>query len=151
MPAKSERQTKQKELIMRAVLEHGGHPTAEEIYNKLKDDYPRLSLATVYRNLNLFTTQGKLSSVVIPGEPLHFDYISHPHAHLICRKCGHIVDVPAYELLEELKDSDYLPEAYRDFTIERVQLHFEGICKDCRMLEEQEARAEEDQAAAANY
>ena len=60
--------TRQKEIILDAVSHLKDHPTADEIYLYLKKDYPKLSLATVYRNLNQFVTDGRIRRVSVPGD-----------------------------------------------------------------------------------
>ena len=69
------RQTKQKRYIMEAFQNYHGHPTAEELYAVLSPKHPRLSLATVYRNLNQFADKGMINRVIIPNGPTRFDSI----------------------------------------------------------------------------
>lgn len=87
------KQTKQKEIILNAVNELQNHPTADEIYLYLKKDHPRLSLATVYRNLNIYTQEGKIRKVSIPGDSDRFDYALDHHEHFFCESCKKIYDV----------------------------------------------------------
>lgn len=127
------RQTKQKEIILQAVHQHGGHPSAEEVYNMLKEKHPKLSLATVYRNLNQFTEQGKLNTLHVTGEALHFDCNPHPHAHMVCRACGRITDLHVAPLLEELRRRSDFSGGSSDFEVEEVILRYEGICSSCKL------------------
>ena len=69
--------SRQRQLIWDAVTQGGGHPTAEELYQRLKPDNPALSLATVYRNLRQLEAYGRLD----------------PHEHMICETCGRAVDL----------------------------------------------------------
>lgn len=135
---KSMRQTKQKDIIMQAVMDHGGHPSAEEVYMMLKVNHPRLSLATVYRNLNLFSQQGQLGCLPINGQPVHYDSNPAPHAHLVCSRCHKIVDLHPGKILptvlQEFKDSD----PYPGFHLQNLQVQFEGLCPDCALQEELE-------------
>lgn len=85
--------TKQKEIILDAVFELDHHPTADEIYLHLKKDYPRLSLATVYRNLNMYAQDGKIRKVSIPGDSERFDFNLSDHEHFYCESCHTVYDV----------------------------------------------------------
>ena len=98
------RQSKKRDAIRETLLASYDHPSAEEIYRRLKPDIPDLSLGTVYRNLALFREEGKAMSVATVAGQERFDGRTHPHAHFICEKCGRVDDVDAvfnYEVPEE--------------------------------------------------
>ena len=83
----------QRSLILEYVKQSTDHPTAEEIYQALKDCFPGLSRGTVYRNLNFFKEQGMVISVGVIGGQERFDANVTPHAHFICSDCGRVIDV----------------------------------------------------------
>lgn len=119
--------SRQRELILETVLENRVHPTADAVFARLKPDHPELSLATVYRNLNLLAKSGLLIKIPVPGGADHFDGTLEPHYHMICEKCGAMVDIP----------KEYVP-AFDDTVGEktgcRISGHailFYGICKNC--------------------
>ncbi|MEG1773655.1 MAG: transcriptional repressor [Oscillospiraceae bacterium] len=85
--------SKQRELILQAVTQTKSHPTAEIVYNQLKTNYPRLSLATVYRNLNQLCELGTMQSLHLPNSPERFDANITPHCHFYCNKCGAVLDL----------------------------------------------------------
>jgi Fur family peroxide stress response transcriptional regulator len=103
------------------------HPSAKQIYNALKNDYPDLSLGTVYRNIALFKEDGLAETVcTIQGEE-RLDGNTSPHAHLICTCCGSITDVYISELdalEQEIYKEDFLPE--------KKVISYYGKCHKCR-------------------
>jgi len=117
---------KQKEAILAAVCTMRNHPTADEIYDKLRKDFPHLSLGTVYRNLNAFAQQGDILRVSVPGSGDRFDFRLDEHQHLLCDKCRRVFDVDAYVNIE-LKETKVTMAGYT------LMLH--GICAKC-MCEE---------------
>lgn len=94
--------TRQKEIILDAVNQLKNHPTADEIYLYLKKDNPKLSLATVYRNLNQFAKEGRIRRVSVPGDSERFDSTMDVHEHFFCENCGNIHDVHIPGLEEQL-------------------------------------------------
>lgn len=121
------RYSKQRELILKTVLENKIHPNAEFVYNKLKTEYPELSLGTVYRNLNLLVKNKMLKKINIPNGSDCFDGTIANHQHLVCTECGKIIDVSISEL-EKITSSVYNKTG---FSINCASLAFEGICKEC--------------------
>ena len=85
--------SRQRQLIWDAVTQGGGHPTAEELYQRLKPDNPALSLATVYRNLRQLEACCRLRRVAVPDGSDRYDGRLDPHEHMICETCGRAVDL----------------------------------------------------------
>ena len=125
------RNTKQKDQILQAVRRHGQHPTADVVYKELKLNNPKLSLATVYRNLNQFADIGELGRVNVSGEALHFDTHTEPHTHAVCQDCGLIMDIFDPELCRDLTDRLVGLEGMSDFEVIKTDLKFIGRCADC--------------------
>ena len=119
------RYSRQREEIRECLCSRTDHPTAEMIYQSLKERDPKLSLATVYRNLALLSEQGEILRLSCGDEKLHYDGNTAPHGHFFCRACGRITDleVPA-PMLE-------LPEGF-DGTVQGQVTYFFGICAGCR-------------------
>ena len=92
MPAR--KNSKKRQVILEALAATTAHPTAQELYQQLKPDYPDLSLGTVYRNLSLFAEEGDAMSVGVFRGQERFDARTNPHAHLHCVQCGRVIDVP---------------------------------------------------------
>jgi Fur family peroxide stress response transcriptional regulator len=85
------------------------HPGARWVYDQLKGKIPGLSLATVYRNMNVFLEEKKVISLgVVKGEE-RFDGFAEPHPHLVCSHCGAVIDLPPKKAAKFLK-SDLYPE-----------------------------------------
>ncbi len=85
--------SRQRELIYNAVMEEHVHPTAEDVYKKLKLDNPQLSLGTVYRNLQVLSEIGSLKKLTFPDKPDKYDGNKKQHYHGICVNCGDIKDI----------------------------------------------------------
>lgn len=115
----------QRSLILDYVMESREHPTAETIYQALKDRFPGLSRGTVYRNLNLLSDEGTITKLPLPIE--RFDGNTMPHSHLICSDCGAVVD------LDIVYDSalDRHVSQCCNCQIARHESFFFGLCSDC--------------------
>ena len=120
--------SRQRELILETVQQSADHPTADTIYARVRALDPKVSLGTVYRNLNLLCENGRLLKVSIPGGSDRFDHTLQNHAHAVCTVCGTVSDVlpQALPLLEEFLQQDC------GFTVRRMNLVLEGVCPRCR-------------------
>ena len=85
--------SRQRESILNALNEKLDHPTAEMVYNCVKQEQPNISLGTVYRNLNQLVEQGTLRRIATPVSGDRFDIRVDPHAHLLCTCCGRVLDL----------------------------------------------------------
>lgn len=115
--------TKQKQIILDAVNDLKYHPTADEIYLHLKKDYPRLSLATVYRNLNTYAEEGKVRKVSIPGDSERFDFELSNHEHFYCEMCNKLHDVQL--------NLDDVMHKISPFKVSMYKLVIYGTCDNC--------------------
>lgn len=104
------------------------HPSAEWVYYKLKNKYPDLSLGTVYRNINELESEGKICSVGVVGNKERFDGRTEPHTHLICRKCGKIMDANTITLPDDLLKT--VNETV-GFATDYSKIELVGLCADC--------------------
>jgi Fur family transcriptional regulator, peroxide stress response regulator len=84
--------TKQLEVVWEAINDDNSHPTADQIYNKVRQRFPNLSLGTVYRKLQKLVADEKLQALML-GRAQHFDPLVKRHQHLICEKCRQVYDV----------------------------------------------------------
>ena len=97
------------------------HPSAEKLYQMLQQEHPDISLATVYRNLALFKSQGIIASVATVGGVERFDGNIEPHVHFICSGCGAVLDVT------QMDQPDYSSYArFLGCRIDQTQLTFTG-------------------------
>lgn len=119
--------TNQKWKIVEHLKSVKTHPTAEMVYNAVSKELPAISLATVYRNLNLLVKQGEILRLEINGE-YHYDGFCDSHQHLVCEKCGKIKDIFQTGIseyaLRKLKTNN--------FEINSVKIIFDGICNSCK-------------------
>lgn len=117
--------SRQRELVREAVERSSIHPTADEVYQEVRKREPTISLATVYRNLNQLSENHMIRRVVVPGDSDHFDHTLEEHEHMICTKCGCVVDIwPRSSLRELFSDM-------KEAQITGYDLTLYGICKDC--------------------
>jgi len=126
------RYSKKREAILEVIQGTDIHPSAEWVYQRLKPEYPDLSLGTVYRNLTAFRQEGIIGSVgVICGQE-RFDRMVAPHTHFFCRGCGRVED-----LFEVDNGEAVAQQAAEKFGlyIEQTRLTFEGLCEDCLQSE----------------
>lgn len=121
------RNSKQKEIILRALGEHRVHPTADELYNYIHQEYSDIGVATVYRNLNKFAEKGIIRKIIGLDGSSHFDSCLEPHFHFICSCCGRIYDIP----MVAGKDLIAKAEEFTDCKITSMNMTFRGICKEC--------------------
>lgn len=126
------RYSHQRELILREVLGRTDHPTAEQICTSLRTECPRLSLGTVYRDLNTLVELGKVRRVSIPGEADRFDGQVEQHQHLWCRKCHQVESL--YIDPEKLSE---LVKSCPGIVAEDWSLTVFGLCSKCAAEESQ--------------
>lgn len=117
--------SKQREIILEVLRSTDSHPTAEWIYEQVKKQIPKISLATVYRNLNLLESQGEIIKVQGDFQKDRYDGNAKNHAHFICKICGEVIDTDIDSDLK-LKIITSIPERADSFS-----LTFSGICNKC--------------------
>lgn len=120
--------SRKREAIYDALAQVTCHPTAEMLYESLKDDYPELSLGTVYRNLLILEEEGRVISVSHDGGHTHYDARTEPHAHFICRSCQSVMDLDLCD--KTVKLYKCIEEGY-GFKVEGHSLCFTGLCRNC--------------------
>lgn len=123
---KKPRNTKQLEVIWNAIKDDTSHPTADQVYARVRERFPNVSLGTVYRNLQKLVADERLQVLMI-GRAQHFDPLVKRHQHFICEKCGRVFDV-LVDTRDEIKPAK-LPHA--GFKVTSHQLAFYGACKVC--------------------
>lgn len=129
LPMKT-RTTIQSSTILEVVRGLHGHATAEEIFALVEKVNPRISRATVYRNLSKLSENGLIRKVEVPGEADRFERELIPHYHVKCVHCGRIFDV-------DLPYADHLDDQVRDthgFILTGHDIVFTGICPGCQKI-----------------
>ncbi len=123
--------THQRLAIFEAVMANcDRHPSAEMIYQDVRERYPTISFNTIYKNLETFEELGIVVKVNPLSNEARYDVDVRPHHHLICRQCKTIIDVHDKKL-------DTLPppeEADDGFQVENWTVQFTGLCADCQTV-----------------
>ena len=122
------RNTKQRTIILKKLREVASHPTADEIYAMTRESLPRISLGTVYRNLELLARQGDILCLESGGTQKRFDGNIMPHHHVRCSACGCIGDVVSSVAVPGIADAKA-----EGFTLTGADIVYEGICDKCKM------------------
>lgn len=122
----SQRNTKQRKLILAIVSNRYNHPTAEQIYLEAKEKNKKISRSTVYRNLSILVAQGKIIQTKLPTSD-HYEALNKDHYHFVCSKCDAIFDVP---LDYDADANDSLAEKM-GFKVTKHRTIFEGVCANC--------------------
>jgi Fur family peroxide stress response transcriptional regulator len=117
--------TPQRLAIIQLMDQHG-HISVRDIYDKIKERFPSLSLATVYKNINAMMENQFINELKIAGHENKYELAKERHSHSICRKCGEIEDV----YIDTTTLADALPKE-SEFNTEEVSVHFFGLCKKC--------------------
>lgn len=117
----------QRQLILLTLRELKGHVTAQQVHVRLAKEHPQISLATVYRNLNLLSQSGEARKIPMPDKGDRYDFRTDRHYHLYCTVCGRFEDAPALSLESVLQEacekSGYMLQGY--------DLVFRGSCPHC--------------------
>lgn len=127
------RYSKKRQAIIDCLKNTKEHPSAEWVYNRLKPEFPDLSLGTVYRNIKEFEDEGELCTVAVVAGKERFDARTDSHTHAVCAKCGKIIDVDEVKLPPELAEQ---VKKLTGFSVKSSNLQFTGLCSDCGKEEE---------------
>ena len=118
--------SRQRESIKQYLASTKEHPTADMVYMHVKEDYPNISLGTVYRNLSFLVEQGEVLSLKLGDGKEHFDGHTEPHYHFICTECGKVEDI----FMKELQINKIAQDHF-DGIIKGHQTYYYGICPKC--------------------
>lgn len=119
--------THQRSAIYGVLAATERHPSPEEVYEAVRPQLPSISLATVYKVLDLFHRHGFLRRVSTERQVARYDANTGPHQHLVCDRCGRIEDVQVNIPEGRL----HLPEG-AGFAVTHYDILFHGLCGDCR-------------------
>ena len=120
--------TAQRIAICNWLLDTNTHPTATSVYEAIQDDFPTMSLATVYNTLSLLEDVGLLHKVARAEDgSVRYDHATTPHINLVCTRCGKIIDLHNLDLTPLARSSATL-----GFRLQNSNLTAYGLCADCR-------------------
>ena len=126
------RLTPQRMAVLKILAASEEHPSVEQIYERVKADFPMTSLATIYKTVTLLKEMGEVLELGFSDDSNRYDGTRpYPHPHLICTKCRSIVD-PEVTTLSELPQEVAQSTSYR---IVSHRLDFFGICPSCQEKE----------------
>ena len=125
----STKQFRKRNAILEVLRMTDTHPSAEMVYEMLQKEHPDISLATVYRNLAWFKSQGMIQSVATVRGIERFDANTDPHVHFICSGCDAVLDLPQIEVPQSLSCS---VEQCSGCNVQSCQLTFTGLCGSCQ-------------------
>jgi len=130
------RMTPQRREVYEVLMENQDHPTATEVFMRVKERMPAISLATVYNCLDTLSGAGFIIQVNVDREPSRYCGNLSPHGHFHCEDCGTILDVQLKEGVQVSK-AVTLP---RGAVVERFEVAVRGYCQECVGKRKAEAR-----------
>lgn len=122
------RMTSQRETILAELKKYGRHMTADELYAVVRRKMPRISLATVYRNLEFLAESGLIARLEVSGRQKRFDSEVYQHDHVCCVQCGKIENV----ILEQEEENSPSQVGVDGYIITGRRLEFVGVCPECQ-------------------
>lgn len=121
--------TRQRRMILDELRRTSSHPTADEVYSAVRRKLPRISLGTVYRNLEMLAESGFIERIEATPQR-RYDADLEPHVHLRCRKCGCVEDIADSEATA--RQLSQRPEQDHGFEILATRVEYIGLCPACR-------------------
>lgn len=119
--------SRQREVIKEFLKTRKDHPTADIVYTNVREQYPNISLGTVYRNLTLLADIGEIQRLRVGDGVDHFDADVSPHYHFVCTECGSVVDL----VMDNIDDIIDIAGVNFDGKITGHVTYFYGICGNC--------------------
>lgn len=117
------RNTKQRIRILEFINNVYTHPTANEVYERVRETIPNISLGTVYRLLNKLVEEGCIKRIKMPDNIDRFDKINDFHAHFLCQKCNNVFDLNNF--------NNFIFDIKNHIVID-YEINLKGICQDCK-------------------
>jgi Fur family peroxide stress response transcriptional regulator len=119
--------TPQRLAIVRAIADDESHPTAQELFERLRPELPTMSFATVYNTLDALATAGLCVSRQLSAGATRFDPNTVAHHHAVCDECSRVFDVPAGSHAARAPAADVAP----GFVVRAVERVYRGVCRAC--------------------
>jgi Fe2+ or Zn2+ uptake regulation protein len=126
--------TPQRIAIVRQFAGDRTHPTAQDLFERLRPAFPSMSFATVYNTLDALAKAGLAGVVRLPGrrgDAARFDPNTRPHHHAVCDACGAVLDIGASTLAPTPGAVKKLRRAAPGFTVRAVERIYRGLCPRC--------------------
>lgn len=122
------RMTRQRRLILEVLHNTKSHPTADWIYDRVREDLPNISLGTIYRNLKVLQELGEIKELNYGSSYSRFDGNPNEHYHFSCEECGRVFDID----MEMERDMNEEVEEATGFFVHQHRCEFYGLCLDCQ-------------------
>lgn len=126
------RMTRQRMVILEELRKVNTHPSADEVYEMVRKRLPRVSLGTIYRNLEILSGSGEIQKLDSGSSLKRFDGRADCHHHIRCERCDRLADIffdPGVDLNTRVRD-------FTDFSVIGHKLEFVGVCADCQRSSE---------------
>ncbi len=121
--------TPQRLAILKSLDGDTSHPSAMDIYRRLKKEYPSLSLTTVYNTLDVLKDMGEVWEINLKRDKSIYDPNTEPHNHIYCIKCQRVDDLAHNQLTEvAIKEAEEM-----GYEVHNASVYLYGICKDCKV------------------
>lgn len=127
------RMTEQRRAVYDALMVKRDHPTAVDVFTRVRSKMPGISLATVYNCLDTLTACGLAKTVMLDRGPARYCPNLSEHAHFHCEKCGTVIDLPLREDLKAHEPWEFPANA----SITHHEVAFRGICPRCTAKHDQ--------------
>ena len=118
--------SRQREALLKELRSRKDHPTADTLYQKLREDYPKISLGTVYRNLALLCEMGEIKKIPCGDGSERYDGYVAAHDHFVCSGCGRVIDLDGAVMKTATKVNNKEIGCVDDYS-----LIYYGLCKEC--------------------
>ena len=124
---KKNRITSQKQIIIEELRKTKIHPTADQLFQTVREKLPRISLGTVYRNLDIMSKEMIILKLDFGDGKKHFDGDTCNHYHIYCTSCEKVDDLAE----EAVKEFEINPQLFKNYKITGHCINFFGICNEC--------------------
>ena len=129
------RMTNQRKVILEELRKFGGHPTVDELYVRVREKLPDISISTVYRNLEVLSECGLIGKLEPERTQKQFDANPKIHFHIRCTNCGRLDDIPSSimnEVEEAIQKAQTLVNKMTGYDMKGYHLEFLGLCPKCK-------------------
>jgi len=120
--------TAQRQVILEEIKKTDTHPTADEVYQLVRERLPRISLGTVYRNLEILSENGLIRKLEWAGTQKRYDGELKAHYHIRCLNCSRIEDIH----IEPLSALEEMFRGSSDYEVVGYRLEIIGLCSQCK-------------------
>jgi Fur family peroxide stress response transcriptional regulator len=131
--------TPQRMAIVRELADDLTHPTAQDLFERLRPGFPTMSFATVYNTLDALARCGLTGSLHLGGA-VRFDPNTSPHHHAVCDACGSVEDVPVPPAQRAPETRVLSADGGRSFHVRSEERTYRGLCGRCSSSRERPTR-----------